>query len=120
MIQQIAFIIALAVAVYFLRNRVLQIRNTIRLGKNKLITDRPSERFWRMILMAFGQKKMFKRPIPAVLHFRPDPPYATGVAALRDGWRLIQASALPPPAPETARQVSYLKHEFVFEKLVDT
>jgi hypothetical protein len=58
-------------------------------------------------------------PTPPV-EARPDPPYATGVAALRDGWRLIQASALPPPAPETARQVSYLKHEFVFEKLVDT
>ena len=46
-------------------------------------------------------------------------PYGTGVDALRDGWRLVQASALPPPAPGAERQVSYLKHEFVFEKLVD-
>jgi len=50
---------------------------------------------------------------------RPTPPYATGVDALRDGWRLIQASALPPPAPGARRPVSYLKHEFVFERLVE-
>lgn len=56
-------------------------------------------------------------PTPPV-EARPEPPYATGVDALRDGWRLIQASSLPPPSPETARQVSYLKHEFVFEKMV--
>lgn len=47
------------------------------------------------------------------------PPYATGVDALRDGWRLIQASTLEPPAPGAEHQVSYLKHEFVFEKLVE-
>lgn len=47
------------------------------------------------------------------------PPYRTGVDALRDGWRLIQASALHPPAPGAERQTSYLKHEFVFERLVE-
>lgn len=58
-------------------------------------------------------------PTPPVQD-RPTPPYATGLDALRDGWRLIQASALPPPAPGAERQVSYLKHEFVFERLVET
>ena len=48
-------------------------------------------------------------PTPPV-EDRPSPPYATGVDALRDGWRLIQASPLLPPTPETERQVSYLKH----------
>lgn len=47
------------------------------------------------------------------------PPYATGVDALRDGWRLLQVSPLLPPAPGAERRVSYLRHEFVFEKLVD-
>jgi hypothetical protein len=56
-------------------------------------------------------------PTPPV-EDRPTPPYATGVDALRDGWRLIQMSSLVPPDPDTERQVSYLKHEFVFEKLV--
>lgn len=50
---------------------------------------------------------------------RADPPYRTGVDALRDGWRLIQASPLNPPMPGDERRVSYLKHEFIFEKLID-
>jgi hypothetical protein len=45
------------------------------------------------------------------------PPYDTGVEALRDGWRLIQASQLIPPYPGHERDVSFLKHEFFFEKL---
>lgn len=58
------------------------------------------------------------RPTAPVVD-RPTPPYATGVDALRDGWRLIQASPLLPPAPGAERDVSYLKHEFIFERLVD-
>lgn len=68
MIQQIAFIITLAVAAYFIRKRVLFIRNNIRLGKNATIEDRKSERLQNMLLVAFGQKKMFKKFIPAILH----------------------------------------------------
>jgi hypothetical protein len=49
-----------------------------------------------------------------------DPPYRTGVAALVDGWRLLQMSPLIPPVPGQERQTSFLKHEFVFERLVDT
>lgn len=48
-----------------------------------------------------------------------EPPYATGVEALLDGWRLIQASPLIPPYPGHEYDVSFLKHEFFFEKLVD-
>ncbi|WP_212913987.1 hypothetical protein [Streptomyces sp. TS71-3] len=47
-----------------------------------------------------------------------EPPYPDGVAALRDGWRLIQASPLIPPYPGHEYDVSFLKHEFLFEKLV--
>lgn len=49
-----------------------------------------------------------------------DPPYPTGVAALVDGWRLLQMSPLIPPIPGHERDTSFLKHEFVFERLVDT
>ena len=45
------------------------------------------------------------------------PPYETGLAALCDGWRLFQASQLTPPAPGHEYDVSFLKHEFFFEKL---
>jgi hypothetical protein len=58
-------------------------------------------------------------PTPPV-EANPDPPYPTGVDALRDGWRLIQVSALTAPAPGAERRTSYLQHEFVFEKLVET
>ena len=47
-----------------------------------------------------------------------EPPYETGVAALRDGWRLFQAAQLIPPYPGQEYDVSFLKHEFLFEKLV--
>jgi hypothetical protein len=48
-----------------------------------------------------------------------EPPYETGVAALRDGWRLIQAAQLIPPNSGHEYDMSFLKHEFFFEKLVD-
>lgn len=69
MIQQIAFIIILAIAAYIIRKRILGIRKNINLGKPADIGDRAPERWRNMLLVAFGQKKMFKRPIPALLHF---------------------------------------------------
>ena len=46
------------------------------------------------------------------------PPYDTGLAALVDGWRLLQLSAVVPPAPGHEYDVSTLRHEAVFERLV--
>jgi hypothetical protein len=46
------------------------------------------------------------------------PPYRTGLEALRDGWRLFQASQLVPHAPGAEFRTDYLKYEFFFEKLV--
>ena len=57
-------------------------------------------------------------PTPPVRE-QPDPPYRTGLDALRDGWRLLQLSPLQPSAPGAERNVSYLRHEAVFEKLVE-
>lgn len=48
-----------------------------------------------------------------------DPPYASGLDALRDGWRLFQASTLLPHAPGDEFRTAYLKYEFFFEKLVE-
>ena len=67
--QQITFLIVLGAAGYFIRRRVLRIRNNIRLGKKNDITDHPGQRLSNLFLVAFGQKKMFKRFIPAFLHF---------------------------------------------------
>jgi len=68
-LQQILFILTLGTAGFFIRRRVLRIRDNIRLGKKKEITDHKNERLSNMLLVAFGQKKMFKRVIPASLHF---------------------------------------------------
>ncbi|MBS1489558.1 MAG: (Fe-S)-binding protein [Bacteroidetes bacterium] len=69
LLQQIIFIATLVAAGFFIRKRVLRIRDNIFLGKKKSIHDRRNERLKNMLLMAFGQKKMFKRPLPAILHF---------------------------------------------------
>jgi heterodisulfide reductase subunit C len=67
-LPQIVFIVTLGVAGYFIRKRVLRIKNNIQLGKPNDINDRKSERLNNMLLVAFGQKKMFKRTVPAILH----------------------------------------------------
>lgn len=48
-----------------------------------------------------------------------EPPYASGLAAIRDGWRLFQASQLMPHGAGEEFRTGYLKYEFLFEKLVD-
>ena len=68
-LQQILFIITLGVAGYLIRKRVLRIRDNIRLGKKQDISNRKKERMNNVLMIAFGQKKMFKRIIPATLHF---------------------------------------------------
>lgn len=45
-----------------------KIRRNILLGKDLDRTDRQPERWTIMTLVALGQKKMFSRPIPALLH----------------------------------------------------
>ena len=68
-VQQLIFLTSLGIAAYIVRKRVLRIRDNIRLGKNNDITDHKSKRLNNVLMVAFGQKKMFKRIIPATLHF---------------------------------------------------
>ncbi len=67
--QQILFIITLAVAGYFIRKRIVRIRKNIELGKKETVTGPSNERWQNVLLVAFGQRKMFKRFIPAFFHF---------------------------------------------------
>jgi len=69
MIEQIAFGIILCFAVYLIRKRVLEIKANINLGKSNMLQGNVGRRFVTMAMVAFGQKKMFKRFIPAFLHF---------------------------------------------------
>lgn len=52
----------------FFAVNVLKIRSNILLGRDVDRTDKSSERWKTMLLVAFGQKKMFQRPLPALLH----------------------------------------------------
>ncbi|MCK5105139.1 MAG: Fe-S oxidoreductase, partial [Cyclobacteriaceae bacterium] len=66
--QQILFFFVVAVAAYFFFGRIFQIRKNILLGQDEDRGDQPNKRWRAMVLVAFGQKKMFKKPIPALLH----------------------------------------------------
>ncbi|MDN4166112.1 (Fe-S)-binding protein [Cytophagales bacterium LB-30] len=67
-LSQIAFIAVLGVAIYFLYKRISRIKKNIQLGKALDRSGNTSERMKTMLLVAFGQQKMFKRIIPAILH----------------------------------------------------
>lgn len=68
MISQIIFALLFFVAVAFFTFNVKKIIRNIRLGREEKRNDRPAERWRNVLLVALGQKKMFKRPIPALLH----------------------------------------------------
>ncbi|MGI8893012.1 MAG: 4Fe-4S dicluster domain-containing protein [Bacteroidia bacterium] len=68
MIANIIFLICLLAGVGFFSFSVSKIIRNINLGKDEDLKDNPAERFRVMSLVALGQSKMFKRPIPAILH----------------------------------------------------
>lgn len=68
-IQQVLFILAAGFAFYLFGKRILAIQRNIALGKAENRSNNPTARLKNMILFALGQKKMFKKPIPAILHF---------------------------------------------------
>ena len=67
-LQQILFVLTLAIAVYILTRRIKGIKRNIQLGKDLDLAGHSSLRFKNMLLVAFGQQKMFKKVIPAFLH----------------------------------------------------
>ena len=67
-LQQVLFILVLAIAVFVIRKRILKIKANILLGKKNPIEGNTKERWMSVLLVAFGQKKMFKKPLPAFFH----------------------------------------------------
>ncbi|MBS1562874.1 MAG: (Fe-S)-binding protein, partial [Bacteroidetes bacterium] len=49
--------------------KVKEIRRNILLGRDEDFSDNKSARWKNVLLLAFGQKKMFKNPLVAVMHF---------------------------------------------------
>jgi heterodisulfide reductase subunit C len=68
MISNIIFIIVFIAGSVFFAINVRKVRRNILLGKDIDRKDQFSERIKLMTLVALGQKKMFAKPIPAILH----------------------------------------------------
>lgn len=68
-LPQLLFIALLGGMAYVIYQRFSLILQTIRLARPVELNDQPSERFKRMALLAFGQKKMFSKPIVGFFHF---------------------------------------------------
>ncbi|MGK0334676.1 MAG: heterodisulfide reductase subunit C, partial [Paraglaciecola sp.] len=69
MIQSIIFILVSVVAFGYAFVQFRQVYRNIQLGKEEAVEGPTGDRWKNMLLVAMGQKKMFKRLIPAVLHF---------------------------------------------------
>ena len=67
-IQQILFVVVTAIAGTIFYKRVAKISSNIQLGRAENRSDQPAKRFKNMSLFALGQKKMFQRIVPAILH----------------------------------------------------
>src|SRR5579863_9186165 len=71
-LQQILFILALATAIGMFTRKIRQIRRNILLGGEDpaYVPGADLGKRWRnVLLLAFGQKKMFRNPLVAVMHF---------------------------------------------------
>lgn len=67
-LSQIAFVLVMGIFGFFIYKRISRIKSNINLGREVDIPKDP-KRWQNLILIAFGQKKMFKKLIPAFFHF---------------------------------------------------
>ncbi|MEY4279300.1 MAG: hypothetical protein RL377_1304 [Bacteroidota bacterium] len=68
LIAEVLFTLITGVALFLFGKNLLTIRRNIFIGKGQPLNDQPAERWKNVLLLAFGQKKMFRNPIVAVLH----------------------------------------------------
>ena len=69
LIQQILFALIALIAIWLFARKAIEIRKNILLGRDENYGDHKSERWRQVILIALGQKKMFRKPLVALLHF---------------------------------------------------
>ena len=67
--QQILFVLLSIIAIGLFSKKAKEIIRNIKLGRDETINDNPGQRWKNLLLLAFGQKKMFRNPLVAVLHF---------------------------------------------------
>lgn len=66
--QQILFTVLAGIATWLFAGKVKFIRRNINLGRDEKMETHPN-RWKNVLLMAFGQKRMFDKPLVAILHF---------------------------------------------------
>ncbi|MDE3253738.1 MAG: Fe-S oxidoreductase, partial [Bacteroidota bacterium] len=65
-LPQIGFLLLALTASWLFAVKIGEIRYNILLGKEEDLTDQSPKRWKNLLLLAFGQKKMFKNPLVAV------------------------------------------------------
>lgn len=68
-IQQILFILLIGGAIFLFGKKVKQIYRNINLGRDENLSDNPGDRWKNVLLLALGQKKMFRYPLVGIMHF---------------------------------------------------
>ncbi|MFT4154591.1 4Fe-4S dicluster domain-containing protein [Parafilimonas sp.] len=68
-VLQLIFIAVAAVTIVLFVKKISQVRRNILLGRDEAINDNKPQRWKNVLLLAFGQKKMFRNPLVAVMHF---------------------------------------------------
>ena len=69
LVQQILFIILVGFAIYLFSGKVKEIVGNINLGREEDLSGNRKERWRNVLLLALGQKKMFRYPLVGILHF---------------------------------------------------
>ena len=69
LLPQIIFVATLAAAIWLFTKNIVQIRRNIFLGREEDLTNNKSQRWKNLLLLALGQRKMFKNVPVALMHF---------------------------------------------------
>src|SRR5688500_1995778 len=68
-VQQVLFVLVSIVAIWLFTKKAKEISRNIKLGRDEDFSDNKDQRWKNVLLLAFGQKKMFRNPLVAILHF---------------------------------------------------
>ena len=68
LLQQILFILLVTVSIWFFSKKIRFVRRNILLGRDVDMGGNKAERWKKVLLIALGQKKMFKYPLVALMH----------------------------------------------------
>jgi len=67
--QQIIFAAIALTAIHLFSKKAVEIKRNIFLGHEEDLNTNSTQGWKNVLLLAFGQKKMFKNPLVAVMHF---------------------------------------------------